>query len=88
MQENQLRIDTQPDEDRSIVYLDRNQKSITVPHSNGLAKCQAQFPDERKNIANHFNQEEWEAHAALYDAWHEAHDAHRGPGSTKPISLF
>ena len=35
---------TQPDTEQSMVFINRNTQSVTIPHTNGLAKCRCTYP--------------------------------------------
>ena len=66
-------MDTTPDEDRSTVFLNKNRLRLTIPHTNGLAKCRCTHPNAAQQIKSHFSSEEYDCYNSCYATWSEAY---------------
>ena len=53
------KIVTQPDYDRSTVYIDRHKDRITIEHTNDLPKYCCKYPDQAKRVAHYFDKTEF-----------------------------
>ena len=66
------KIVTQPDYDRSTVYIDRRQDRITIEHTNDLPKYRCEYPDQAKRVAHYFDKPDFDCYNSVYSCWYEA----------------
>ena len=79
-------ISTQPDYDRSILFINRNTQSMTIPHTNGLAKCRCSYPNDRENISRFGQSDEFGTYNAFYANWQKAYSMNI-PSKTPALRL-
>ena len=77
------KIVTQPDYDRSTVYIDRRKDRITIEHTNDLPKYRCEYPDQAKRIAHYFDDSDFNCYNSVYSCWYKAYWA-RGPQVNEP----
>ena len=81
---DKTRIVTEPDYDRSTVYIDQRRERITIEHTNDLPKYRCEYPNQAERIAHHFERSEYDCYNSVYGCWYEAYRA-RGPHKNEPV---
>ena len=68
------------------MYIDRNQDSITIEHSNDLPKYRCEYPNQRERVAHYCQEgEDYQCYNSVYHAWYDAYEARTPLSDLQPI---
>ena len=76
---------TFPDSDRSVIHVNQNRDTITIPHTNDLARYRCEYPNQRAVVAHYHNNRDHTTYHQLYQKWHQAYNARRTHDPTQPL---